>query len=101
MEADKETRVQDRDSDIETGSEKEEAVPAAAPGADFPDGGLRAWSVAIGAAGVLFCTFGYANAFGYANHFLEERGALRHMTNDMQYLSGVLSSSSAQRQIAF
>lgn len=32
---------------------------------DRPDGGLRAWSVAGGAAAVLFCTFGYANAFGY------------------------------------
>ena len=30
----------------------------------FPEGGARAWSVALGTAGVLFCTFGYANAFG-------------------------------------
>jgi hypothetical protein len=30
----------------------------------FPEGGRRAWFVASGAAGVLFCTFGYANAFG-------------------------------------
>lgn len=30
----------------------------------FPEGGLRAWLVACGAGGVLFCTFGYANAFG-------------------------------------
>lgn len=37
------------------------------PNADimtFPDGGARAWSVAAGTAGVLFCTFGYTNAFG-------------------------------------
>ena len=31
---------------------------------DFPDGGFRAWSVVAGAAGVLFCGMGYANAFG-------------------------------------
>lgn len=31
---------------------------------EYPDGGARAWSVAIGAAGVLFCTFGYCNAYG-------------------------------------
>ena len=31
----------------------------------FPEGGLRAWSVAIGCSGVLFSTFGYVNAFGY------------------------------------
>jgi hypothetical protein len=30
----------------------------------FPEGGARAWAVAAGAAGVLFCTFGYSNAFG-------------------------------------
>ncbi|KAJ4174661.1 hypothetical protein NW754_005081 [Fusarium falciforme] len=31
---------------------------------DFPDGGLRAWLVAIGAAGAFFCTLGYTNVFG-------------------------------------
>jgi hypothetical protein len=30
----------------------------------FPEGGLRAWLVAIGCALVLFSTFGYVNAFG-------------------------------------
>lgn len=30
----------------------------------FPEGGFRAWSVVFGTACVLFCTFGYANAFG-------------------------------------
>ena len=30
----------------------------------FPEGGARAWGVALGTAGVLFSTFGYANAFG-------------------------------------
>ena len=31
----------------------------------FPEGGLRAWSVVAATACILFCTFGYANAFGY------------------------------------
>lgn len=31
----------------------------------FPEGGARAWGVALGTAGVLFCTFGFANSFGY------------------------------------
>jgi hypothetical protein len=31
---------------------------------DFPEGGLRAWLVVFGTAATLFCTFGYANAFG-------------------------------------
>ena len=30
----------------------------------FPDGGARAWLVALGGGGVMFCTFGYINAFG-------------------------------------
>lgn len=30
----------------------------------FPEGGARAWFVAAGAAGVLFCTLGYVNSFG-------------------------------------
>lgn len=31
----------------------------------FPDGGLQAWAVVAGAFCVLFCTFGYLNAYGY------------------------------------
>lgn len=53
----------------ETKNERLEAVQSEAEKQnafimDFPDGGARAWSVAAGAAGVLFCTFGYINAFG-------------------------------------
>lgn len=33
--------------------------------AELLDGGARAWGVAVGSSGVLFATFGYANAFGY------------------------------------
>ena len=33
----------------------------------FPDGGLQAWGVVAGAFCVLFCTFGYLNAYGYAS----------------------------------
>ena len=34
---------------------------------EYPEGGARGWAVAIGAAAILFSTFGYANAFGYVN----------------------------------
>ena len=30
----------------------------------FPEGGMRAWLVASGCAGVLFSTLGFANSFG-------------------------------------
>ncbi|KAK2053119.1 riboflavin transporter MCH5 [Colletotrichum caudatum] len=31
---------------------------------DFPEGGTRAWLVAAGTAGILFCSLGYTNSFG-------------------------------------
>ncbi|OGM42350.1 hypothetical protein ABOM_007909 [Aspergillus bombycis] len=38
---------------------------------EFPDGGSRAWSVAAGAAGLMFCAFGYVNSFGvYQEYYL-------------------------------
>lgn len=59
------------ESDLDTSSEKpvDESI-LTGPQDDFPDGGFRAWSVAAGASGVLFSTFGYANAFGYAFYTL-------------------------------
>ena len=36
---------------------------------EFPEGGARAWGVALGSGGILFCTFGFANSFGYDNHY--------------------------------
>lgn len=64
-----ETHTQPSDSDVD-GSFKESPIelPQNGPNLDFPEGGFRAWSVAAGAGGILFCTFGYANAFGYALH---------------------------------
>jgi hypothetical protein len=60
------------ESDLEASMEehlvKEIPNPPSQP-PDFPEGGLRGWSVAIGCAGVLFSTFGYVNAFGYALYF--------------------------------
>ena len=32
---------------------------------EFPEGGARAWGAALGCAGIMFCTFGFANSFGY------------------------------------
>ncbi|KAL3478821.1 major facilitator superfamily domain-containing protein [Aspergillus californicus] len=31
---------------------------------EFPEGGLRAWGVALGNAGVMLCTLGYVNSWG-------------------------------------
>jgi hypothetical protein len=47
---------------------------------DFPDGGTKAWLVAVGASSVLFCTMGFTNAYGvfqayYMYHQLSDHGA--------------------------
>ncbi|KAF4626452.1 hypothetical protein G7Y89_g11708 [Cudoniella acicularis] len=38
----------------------------------FPEGGARAWMVAIGAGAALFSTMGYANAFGVYQEYYQE-----------------------------
>ncbi|KFY42847.1 hypothetical protein V495_04309 [Pseudogymnoascus sp. VKM F-4514 (FW-929)] len=63
---------------FEEGKSLENALSTRPQIPDFPDGGPRAWSVAIGAAGVLFTTFGYVNAFGiyqeyYQSHQLRDQ----------------------------
>ena len=42
-----------------------------------PDGGLRAWLVAIGAACIFFSTLGFANSFGIFQEYY-----LQHQLND-------------------
>jgi hypothetical protein len=53
----------DNEASIEVQPDEKAPVPQNGP-PPFPEGGLRAWSVAIGCSGVLFSTFGYVNAFG-------------------------------------
>jgi hypothetical protein len=54
----------DANSTSDDRSAEEKPVEQPPSHMDFPEGGRRAWSVAVGTAGVLFCTFGYANGFG-------------------------------------
>lgn len=56
---------------------EEKPVEQLPPHMVFPEGGFRAWSVALGTGGVLFCTFGYANAFGVYQEYYETN-QLRH-----------------------
>jgi hypothetical protein len=50
----------------EFGEQSADDIPEkqAPPQVTFPEGGLKAWLVAAGAALVMFGTFGYVNAFG-------------------------------------
>ncbi|KAL2060368.1 hypothetical protein VTL71DRAFT_9763 [Oculimacula yallundae] len=68
--------IQDTGLSLDLPSDKEnEVIEPTKPEDDYPEGGLRAWLVVAGAAGVLFCGFGHANAFGvyqeyYSTHQL-------------------------------
>ncbi|EPS41600.1 hypothetical protein H072_4486 [Dactylellina haptotyla CBS 200.50] len=73
--------------DLDEGTTVEDAEPigdaekqAPPPTITFPDGGLQAWLVVLGAAIALFCSFGYVNAFGvyeayYLSVLLKEKTA--------------------------
>ncbi|KAF4608278.1 hypothetical protein EYR40_000622 [Pleurotus pulmonarius] len=49
-----------------------ETTSVPAPADDFPDGGLRAWSVVLGASLSAFSTFGYVNAWGVFQSYYEQ-----------------------------
>lgn len=48
-----------------------------AASANYPDGGLQAWTVATGSFAILFCTFGFANSFGVFQEYYQSH-QLRH-----------------------
>ncbi|KAF8596146.1 MFS general substrate transporter [Ceratobasidium sp. AG-I] len=60
--ADAETATLDVSAPASAPSNEEKQVAYAPP--QIPDGGVVAWSTVLGAWLILFCTFGYANAFG-------------------------------------
>lgn len=51
------TVVAEKDPQAETTTPEKEEQPT------FPDGGLRAWLVVVGAFFLMFCTFGYISTF--------------------------------------
>ncbi|TGO82216.1 hypothetical protein BPOR_0887g00020 [Botrytis porri] len=56
---------------------------------DFPDGGARAWSVAAGAAGVLFCTFGYINSFGVYQEYYQTHQLSHRTPSDISWIGSL------------
>ncbi|KAL7945480.1 major facilitator superfamily domain-containing protein [Trichoderma barbatum] len=56
-----------------------------------PDGGLRAWLVALGAASIFFCCLGFSNSFGtFTEYYLTHQ--LRHRSPDDVAWIGSLSA---------
>ena len=75
------------DSDA-TSQENAAAKPLDAP----PDGGLRAWLVAAGAASIFFCGLGFANSFGsFAQYYKTHQ--LSHLSEDTIAWIGSLSAT--------
>ncbi|KAJ9149104.1 MFS general substrate transporter [Pleurostoma richardsiae] len=84
------------DATVETGREEKTAHEFG----EAPDGGLRAWLVAIGAAFITFASMGFANSFGvfqeyYMTHQLRGRSAdtiawIGSLTAFFQFFAGAI-----------
>ncbi|KAK2035187.1 MFS general substrate transporter [Colletotrichum zoysiae] len=81
--------------------EAQSPPPKTTPGLGaVPDGGLRAWMVAAGAATIFFCTLGLSNTFGlfeeyYLTHQLQDYTAsavswIGSVQSFLQFFSGML-----------
>ncbi|KAJ9142962.1 Riboflavin transporter MCH5 [Pleurostoma richardsiae] len=67
--------------DVEKPSRDDSGDETATPAQDFPEGGLRAWMVAAGTGGILFCTLGYTNSFGvFQEYYMAHQ--LKHESSD-------------------
>jgi hypothetical protein len=61
-------------------------APGMAP-ADFPDGGLKAWTVVFGGWCGLFCTFGMINCIGVFNAYYIENSLSNYSTSDVTWIT--------------
>ena len=66
----------------------EEREPQPSP-YDFPEGGLRAWLVAAGTAGILFCTLGYSNSFGVFQAYYIRNQLKDHSPDDISWIGSL------------
>ncbi|PQE15489.1 riboflavin transporter MCH5 protein [Rutstroemia sp. NJR-2017a WRK4] len=85
MDIERSVDVEEKVSD-ETGETGE--TPSAAM-MTFPDGGARAWAVTAGAAGLLFCTFGYINAFGVYQEYYQSHQLKHRSPSDISWIGSL------------
>ena len=64
-----------------------------------PNGGFRAWSVAVGAFSALICTFGYLNSFGFVETCQSEYSMSCLHFSYIKHLSSVLPEDLSLRTI--
>ncbi|KIH86325.1 MFS monocarboxylate transporter [Sporothrix brasiliensis 5110] len=100
----KEYNGQEKDAEEASGSANTAETDAPSPLSEFgpaPDGGWRAWTVAIGAGFITFAALGFANSFGvfqeyYITHQLSDKSAdtiawIGSCTAFFQFLAGSIS----------
>lgn len=56
---------------------------------DFPDGGIKAWRNALGCAGLLFCSFGYVNAFGVYQEYYQTHQLSSKTPDDISWIGSL------------
>ncbi|KAL4063341.1 MFS general substrate transporter [Scleroderma citrinum] len=56
---------------------------------DFPDGGLRAWSVVIGAVLISFSTFGWVNSFGVFQTYYQQNTFRDQSASDISWIGSI------------
>lgn len=91
MEEEKKPKIP-QESDVEASIEGplDEKAPAPQGGQPpFPEGGVRAWSVAIGCAGVLFSTFGYVNAFGVFQEYYQTHQLIHETPSTISWIGSL------------
>ncbi|KAK1975008.1 riboflavin transporter MCH5 [Colletotrichum cereale] len=68
--------------------EKQETVTVSAEN-DFPEGGRRAWLVAAGTAGILFCSLGYTNSFGVFQAYYMRNQLQDHSPDEISWIGSI------------
>ncbi|KAK2027148.1 riboflavin transporter MCH5 [Colletotrichum zoysiae] len=56
---------------------------------DFPEGGTRAWLVAAGTAGILFCSLGYTNSFGVFQAYYMRNQLRNHSPDQISWIGSI------------
>ncbi|KAF7167940.1 hypothetical protein CNMCM6106_003289 [Aspergillus hiratsukae] len=60
---------------------------------NFPEGGWRAWSVAIGNAGIMFCTLGHVNTWGVYQAYYEANQLRGHSPSAIAWIGSLQAFS--------
>ncbi|KAH7905994.1 MFS general substrate transporter, partial [Hygrophoropsis aurantiaca] len=80
---------QDQHENSNTSQEESDSEKKGEHIADFPEGGLRAWSVVFGAACLSFATFGWLNSYGVFQAYYEEYTFKDKSTSSIAWIGSI------------